>query len=102
MTGIIVTLIFIAGIVLFVLFGRHLSNNTLKTPHWLETIGSRLSNSKLLNALGSIVGELLAYPLTVLFGIVAVLVVIALFLIFFGIPVMLIIKGYIAAASLLF
>ena len=92
MTGIIVTLIFIAGIVLFILFGRYLSNKTFKIPHWFETP----------NAFCSTVGELLAYPLTVLFGIVAVLVVIALFLIFFGIPVLLIIKGYIAAASLLF
>ena len=69
MTGIIVTLIFIAGIVLFVLFGRHLSNITFKTPHWFETLK---------NAFGSTV---------------AVLVVIAFFLIFFGIPVLLIIKG---------
>ena len=102
MTGIIVTLIFIAGIVLFVLFGRHLSHNTFTTPHWLETIGLRLSNSKFLNALGSIVGDFLAYSLMVIVRIVAVLVVIAFFLIFFGIPVLLIIKGYIAAASLLF
>lgn len=78
MTGIIVTLIFIAGIVLFVLFGRYMSNKTFKTPHWFETLK---------NAFGSTV---------------AVLVVIAFFLIFFGIPVMLIIKGYIAAANTLF
>ena len=78
MTGIIVTLIFIAGIVLFIRFGRHLSNITFKTPHWFETLK---------NAFGSTV---------------AVLVVIAFFLVLFGIPVLLIINGYIVAASLLF
>lgn len=69
MTGIIVTLIFIAGIVLFVLFGSYLSNKTFKTPHWFETLK---------NAFGSTV---------------AVLVVIAFFLVFFGIPILLIING---------
>lgn len=80
MTGIIVTLMFIAGIVLFVLLGRHMSNKTFKTPHWFEL----LRNAFL-------------FPVAVFVEIakpiVVVLVIIAFFFVFFVIPILLIIEG---------
>ena len=82
-------MIFIAGIVLFILFGHYLSNKTFKIPNWFV----RLTYPFLLPV--AVLVEI-AKP------IVAVLVVIAFFLVFFGIPILLIIKGIPVILEMLF
>lgn len=69
MTGIIVTLVFIAGAITFVLLGQYVSNSKLCVPKWFVVLKDRLGSA------------------------ISVAVVIVVLLIVFGLPLMLILNG---------